>query len=649
MSAHTPRRPKSPAVRNKFNDVGVVGRKTGIRVEGAVRVDEDGLENVGEFYQRTSPPERPDARGQQQPAVHTLHKLVSPAPIRKTPVFGSLIGALDMSADGEAIPEDEITTTPTRARPPAAAASHRRLATPVPEDHLDSPAARAEARAASRRATLGPPRAAAAAASAHEWVRSPKRGRRITMAFSSRRHALDAALDDLDHHQPAAPAEDPGELTSATIIEGEEPATPDEPADQPSGGEGDAYAEPVYEEPVYEEPVYEEPADEEAVDEEPADEEAVDEEVGDEEAPVDNEAANDTDEEAAANDIEDPANESDAPAAPQFESPDEMEASDNNQDEEEEEEEEEEAARPPTAKAQQRRGGKSSGRAAKSRSRSPAPQQAVRRSGRTSVQPLAYWRNERIEYAYEVDHGVAVPKVKNIVRVRQTTEEKKHAKRRRVRQVGRQLPSLRGIKVGELDLNDRNRFFYYDDENYGFPVKDDKGSKYGPRYAGAAKRSADQFDDDDDIALDPSPRLVVGPDGASEIQQEVALSRQDIEWTDLDPKGDKYRIGMGLAAGQEDGVSDASSGVLSIAVGGSKPLRGSSNKAVFYLVTSGKVEVRLHSSTFLVGVLGQFLVPQHNSYSITNVGTHPAQLFYVQACMPPAPAAEQASSDDECE
>ncbi|KAJ2535693.1 mitotic fidelity of chromosome transmission- protein, partial [Coemansia sp. RSA 1933] len=159
---------------------------------------------------------------------------------------------------------------------------------------------------------------------------------------------------------------------------------------------------------------------------------------------------------------------------------------------------------------------------------------------------------------------------------------------------------------------------------------------------GSQKRTIDIFDDDDDIPVDERPKVVVGPDGEQEVRQEVVISRQSIEWSNLDTKGDKYKVGLGLFMEEADGRVDASTGVLSIAVGGRKPPRNSSNKALFYLVTAGKVEVSIHSSKFKVGVLGQFMIPKYNSYSIENVGTHPAQLYYVNVC-PPEPAVASTS------
>ncbi|KAJ2452301.1 mitotic fidelity of chromosome transmission- protein, partial [Coemansia sp. RSA 2336] len=226
------------------------------------------------------------------------------------------------------------------------------------------------------------------------------------------------------------------------------------------------------------------------------------------------------------------------------------------------------------------------------RPRKPQSQEGVRRSTRTSVPPLAFWRNEHIEYEYDN----RVPKVKNVVRVRHTAEEKRQRRRKR-----KQLPGLTNLtevkKVG---------FYYYDDENYGF-------AKSGPR-------PTNQTDpDDDDIAMttEPIPVLV----GGTEQAEEVVLSRHDIEWTQ---PNNKYQVGIGL-------VSEGSgSGVLSLAVKGSKPPRSSGTKSIFYLVTCGQVEFHIHSSQFSVGILGQVVVPPNNTYAIKNIGTHPAQLYFVQ-------------------
>ncbi|ORX74405.1 hypothetical protein DL89DRAFT_289971 [Linderina pennispora] len=234
-------------------------------------------------------------------------------------------------------------------------------------------------------------------------------------------------------------------------------------------------------------------------------------------------------------------------------------------------------------------------------------EKATRRSSRTSVQPLAFWRNEHIEYGYEqTESGAHVPKVKNIVR--QTSH----------------CPVCAESPRGELDLNDRNKFYYYDDENYGFPVSSDRTCKFGPRASKhtasvGQKRVRDEDDDNDDIAF--KQQLC---------QQEVALARNSVEWVQMNDSRDKYRVAVGLYAEYSNGDVYANSGVLALPVGGAKPVRQSYERTMFYLVTAGKVEVTIRDAVMQVGILGQFIVPSGNSYGIKNIGTHPAQLYFVQ-------------------
>ncbi|OZJ02697.1 hypothetical protein BZG36_04600 [Bifiguratus adelaidae] len=54
------------ADRNKFTDIGIVGRKTGVSVKGTVRQDADGLENISDFFHQDGSDEE-DEEGQEDP------------------------------------------------------------------------------------------------------------------------------------------------------------------------------------------------------------------------------------------------------------------------------------------------------------------------------------------------------------------------------------------------------------------------------------------------------------------------------------------------------------------------------------------------------------------------------------------------------
>ncbi|KAJ1849773.1 hypothetical protein LPJ73_003665, partial [Coemansia sp. RSA 2703] len=389
MSNRSARRTKSPATRNKFSEVGIAGRKTGVRVTGAVPIDADGLENVAEFYKHTSPVNASPTKN-----TTTLHTLVSPTPIRSTAAFGTLLGALDIPLEAEpvdgaledAAEVDEALVTPVRPRGVRAAE--------------ESPTR------AGRRVTMG-------ARVGQEWVMSAKKGRRATMALMAveRRAAgeeLDFGVEEAE--QQVVRQEGEQEDDGFSI---------DEVDDDVGFNIGDAEPEPEPEEDPVEES-FAEPshAEEHGGDEE--EEEQQELELDDSGFRID--------------DAE----------------PDEMD---------EEHPEQQETQEPSRAQKKTQR-------------TKPAPKQpeTVRRSTRATVPPVAYWRNEHVEYEYQAtDSHVTVPVVKNVVRVRQTAEEKQQAKKRRTKRT-QQLPSLRGIARSELDVGSgRGAFYYYDDEHYGFP------------------------------------------------------------------------------------------------------------------------------------------------------------------------------------
>ncbi|KAJ2740168.1 mitotic fidelity of chromosome transmission- protein, partial [Coemansia sp. BCRC 34301] len=603
---------------------------TGVRVAGNVRVDEDGLENVDEFYQKTSPAqERGESQARNKPAMQTLHKLLSPTPIRSTSNYGTLMGALDIPAENPQAAvnaaldeiEDEAIASPIQARA-------TRLHFGSADMDLDTPTkpmAHAALRTGNRRATLAPARHSAAEL---DWVRSPKKNRRITMALTAQEPLNGHSA--LDTKSTAAMADSTGGAEVASDIE---PYSHDA-----EGGAEDANdgfvpdAESTY--------AVEDDGAANVVDEADYSDGNIDELTNGE--GVSNEPESDAESQGDLRIGEDDT------------IPDSQD--EDNGGEEEEEDMPVPVKSPVKAPTKQTSKASAKKKSAKNASADTQDDEApIRRSSRASVQPLAYWRNEHIEYEYESGpvKGVPVPKMTNIVRVRQTAEEKNNAKKRRVKRSASALPSLRGIKSSEIDLDDRGRFYYYDDENFGFPVDNDTAGKYGPKVSskdkakGVNKRALEKFDDDDDISVDERPKLVIGIDGESEIPLEAAISRQSIAWANIDTKGHKYKMGNGLFIEQPDGEVYSSSGVLCLAVGGMKPTRNSMKRNLFYLVTSGKVEVELHGSKFKVGALGQFLVPALNSYSITNIGTHPAQLYYVHVRMPATEEVEQSDNDTE--
>ncbi|KAJ2851484.1 hypothetical protein IWW36_001123, partial [Coemansia brasiliensis] len=286
------KRGKSPAARNRFNNIGITGRKTGVRVAGNVLVDEDGLENVDEFYKRTSPLDPPV----KAPALRTL---ISPTPVRKPPSHDTLLGALDLPS----LPSKRGSTkSPVRTKSPT-----------------------------------------------NNWIRSPKRGRRVTIA---------------ENHS------DTGELTSATAINDSEE---DDELDKVKRVDNDneegtsMESDDINLDHLNEEA---EPTGDSVEDIE----EHIEEYTAEPDRPI---------EEDSGVHIEEPIEEDIEMC---IEEP--TEHIEENSEEQAEERSEEDMEN-------------HSEKRTKRRSKSTEKHSPVRRSTRTSVPPLAFWRNEHIEYEYD--------------------------------------------------------------------------------------------------------------------------------------------------------------------------------------------------------------------------------------------------------
>ncbi|KAK0561210.1 mitotic fidelity of chromosome transmission- protein [Tilletia horrida] len=72
-------------------------------------------------------------------------------------------------------------------------------------------------------------------------------------------------------------------------------------------------------------------------------------------------------------------------------------------------------------------------------------------------------------------------------------------------------------------------------------------------------------------------------------------------------------------------------GIVEIPVGGSKPAKTSKTGSLTFFVSEGSVRARIHSSSFVVGAGGMFLVPIGNQYSIDNMAEHDSRLFFAEA------------------
>jgi centromere protein C len=102
----------------------------------------------------------------------------------------------------------------------------------------------------------------------------------------------------------------------------------------------------------------------------------------------------------------------------------------------------------------------------------------------------------------------------------------------------------------------------------------------------------------------------------------------------------------------------ASSGIMDIAVGGIKGVKPTKYSFMTFAVMSGKVEVKIHRTAFIIGEGGMFMVPRciihrlyynliaGNYYSIANVGKKDCRLFFSQAVEQGEPPTSQDKQED---
>lgn len=287
------------------------------------------------------------------------------------------------------------------------------------------------------------------------------------------------------------------------------------------------------------------------------------------------------------------------------------------EEEDEEEEEEEEAPAPPPSKAQKsksQQSPKSSKRGTPANSRkqptakaTPKPSasqpvktskstkqpakpkpstevQAPRRSSRSRVQPLAFWRNEKI--VYELDHEHHRPQIKEVVYTEPAPENPIRTAKRRKPQPPKRKPKKTDDDSAESD------------------------------------QDIPEWEKNDNIETE----VFEYPDTEESTHRIVAWAPGHEPFRDI--KNSSYRLAT--LYDRDSGFSAA--GIISLQPGGQKPMKPSKQNSYIFYVISGRVEVNVSDTVFSLRKGGSFEVPRGNYYSITNAATTgETRLFFTQS------------------
>ncbi|KAI1309161.1 hypothetical protein EDD11_004123 [Mortierella claussenii] len=235
-----------------------------------------------------------------------------------------------------------------------------------------------------------------------------------------------------------------------------------------------------------------------------------------------------------------------------------------------------------------------------------ADDNGVRRSHRTKIAPLEFWKNERVIVGKDEDS--AQPIIKAVLRA--TAPEGSSNKRKRAvttssssfhkapqRQRRRQV---RNLQAHDYDVADKSESALEEDELDGEDLM-------GPM---------------DEVASKKAEVLVFGTsDVASRV---IAESTEGLNFRAVE--GGQYQFHRGL----EDPDSLAS-GTIKIKRGGRKPMGGTTNgSSLAFYVIKGLVQVTVNETNFILSTGGRFVVPRGNQYGILNRSKKESTLFFVQ-------------------
>ncbi|CZS88599.1 uncharacterized protein RAG0_00296 [Rhynchosporium agropyri] len=216
------------------------------------------------------------------------------------------------------------------------------------------------------------------------------------------------------------------------------------------------------------------------------------------------------------------------------------------------------------------------------------------RSGRNSFKPLAYWKNERVEYSEdENEDGVGkfvMPRIKEVVRAEEVYQPKRKVARSKSK---------------------------------------------APK---SKKQSADSESEEEDINMEPwemEPGRIFGevknwdpedPSGSQqdEIQEEIALSSAAIITRDIPHASFRFAKTLTLPF--------FGSGMVDLPAQSVKKSKNSRKMQMVFFVFYGRVQVTVNDNVFSIGKGGMWQVPRGNFYSIENEYDKPARIFFSQGC-----------------
>ncbi|KAL2265140.1 hypothetical protein VTJ83DRAFT_6240 [Remersonia thermophila] len=266
------------------------------------------------------------------------------------------------------------------------------------------------------------------------------------------------------------------------------------------------------------------------------------------------------------------------------------------------------------------------------------------RSGRTSYRPLAYWRNEHVEFEKDEAEDAflgrkhkgrfVLPSVKEVVRVDEPEPERTRSRSRRGGAGGGGAGGRRASGKGGRR---RRSSSGYDEEH---DDDDDGPAEAWELDPGTVTGEVVVWQPEYEYAP-PAPNDLV-----SVMDKQLAISGAAIKTTEV--VGGEFRYAKVFSEGF------IGAGVVDLPPGAVKRLKNSRKVFMIFFVHQGRVLVTVQETSFRIGRGGIFIVPRYNEYTIQNDYDRSARIFFAQgqevaAQPPPPPPSEPEDADEEVE
>ncbi|KAK9381882.1 Mif2/CENP-C like-domain-containing protein [Kockiozyma suomiensis] len=253
-----------------------------------------------------------------------------------------------------------------------------------------------------------------------------------------------------------------------------------------------------------------------------------------------------------------------------------------------------------------------------------------RRSSRTRLKPLEYWKNERIVYNLVRDDksgGAAVPTIKSIVRADSITGVSTDVSPLKKKKQRATPERSLGVDIGRrklLNAASDSHFRFKSDHKFS-----DNRVKQSPSFGASSDSStaiiAQRMDNEFDYFVAETEDLATN----QRLPRRVAVPSTMLPYISIQNPSAQFEFMKTF----EEERGFLASGILRLPAGnGRKGKKKTGLNSLIFCVLEGTVEVCINDEmSFKIQRGGHFLVPRANSYSMRNAGRKMCIIFFAQA------------------